>query len=425
MYKPYRELEQGELSDNNHKDGHEHEDGYEHEDGHKDGHEHGHEHEDKSNHRKYKHKHFHTIKEHIHELNEQNSKEIQSIPSLNVLLIIDGILIEEHYGNYSGYLYDIWKLIRSNLEKNNPGIKIQEHYVKEENENEEMIHKWIEEHKTDIVVDAFARSSKREHFLSFSYPIISSKIGIIYEKKHTNLSYMKHILDVFGKPFGLFLMIGIVMGFLLYIFDPKRNKRIHIPKNKSLLHSVSTVMSSLFGESGALYDAADLKVSQQSILFLIMIITLIFNMYLQAVVVDEVLDYKTNVYSFNDLKALKLISKKDDAAHYYLKRYNINTDVTEDNVTNDELIEYFRRYKHIYDGIIVEYFDANEILTKHPNLMVDYFRNVPFSIGYSKQMPETVKDHINKIIIELDDSGSIFKICRSYFTDDKNNICLL
>lgn len=400
MYRPYRELEQGNIQL--------HENKYEEQN-----------HEDNIN----KNKQFHTIKEHIHELEKQDREKLETIHTLNVLFIVDGILIEENYGNYSGYLYDIWKLIESKLKNKLQHVKINEYYVNEE--NGEMINKWVEKHNADIVIYSFARTVKREHFLEFSYPIMSSKIGIIYEKKHTNISYLKHIVNVFGKPFGLFLLIGIIMGIILYVLDPKRNKRIHIPKNKSLIHSISTVMSSLFGESGALYDATDLKMSQQTILFIIMIITLIFNMYLQAIVVDEVLDYKTNIYSFNDLKSLKLLSKKDDATYNYLKRYNINTDVTETNVTNDELIEYFFRYKDIYDGVIIEYFDANEILSKHKNLTVDYFRDVPFSIGYSKTMKTFLMEYINTIITELDDSGSIFKVCRSYFKDDKNNICLL
>jgi len=204
-------------------------------------------------------------------------------------------------GQLDGYTIDFWNIVKKKLEKKNYSFK--DIIVRTADFN-----KLIDEiaaGKYDISPFPFFPSAQREKKVNFSLPILYEKIVIVHRpiimanNTHIILNYIfKTVLPCVV----IILLLGLLLGNLLYFFDKKRGYR----------RSLMTSIASLFGESGFLSerwggrDGSLLekhhRFSGIPIIILIFVISYFFSMGMQAYTTAQAVSLSNiNRLSYDDL----------------------------------------------------------------------------------------------------------------------------
>lgn len=324
---------------------------------------------------------------------------------------------------YQGFNWDIWKEIQEKL-KDKYNFEITESEI---TKNYDIYVNDIEDGKYDIAIYGFTPLSTREN-IYFCIPHAITSNTVVYEKKYDIVEDFKKISITLIQIFISLIILGIIVGLVLFFFDPDR--KIHgnaIKKNNTLyfLRSILTGISSIFGEMGLLSERSSLKLSGIIITVLLMGISFTVLMYFQAEITKILLTTDTNTINHYNVEKLNLIGHSNNSDTIKLKQYGAN--VTEiENVSSKQLLDIYLKNKDKYDGFILSYHEAYKYKKEYNILEYSAdFGNEPCSFIINKNQSELYHD-VNREIANMIEELRINKICKSYFGDIKNiPICTL
>ena len=178
-------------------------------------------------------------------------------------------------GDYSGFLFDLWEWIAKDMD-----VKLEYKTIegREKNKNGKTYKEAVElfsKSDYDVLIGDFSVTKEREEVVDFTRSVMLEKPIILYRSEATPmLSAVKEAVRKFALPFAYLVILGILLGFLLYKVDPKA---------RSLSWALFGTVSSLLGESGTVVEKTDPK-KLKSVLWgvLILVTAFYFNIYLSA-----------------------------------------------------------------------------------------------------------------------------------------------
>ena len=157
----------------------------------------------------------------------------------------------------------------------------------------------------------------------------------------------------------------------------------------------------------------------------LILIAFIFIALIQSKLTSDFIDEKKKTYIDHTKKYVFIAHEGDETSNKIknkLKKIKIKTF---SNKSNDELINIYIKNRNKYDGVILSYISAYPVIKKYSEyglianteefgIILEYF-----PINNKKK---ELSSDINEIISEIQDSGYINKICKSYYNLDGDDI---
>ena len=214
---------------------------------------------------------------------KQQNQDSSAKKQIKVVIPLEApyTFISDADNEVDGYTYDFWTIVKEKLEKKNYSFDIKTVRTADFNKLIDEISKG----KYDMGSFPFFPSAAREKKVNFSLPVLFEKVVIVHNPvimaNNTNI-ILNYLLKTV-LPFMLIIIIlGLLLGNLLYFFDKKRGYR----------RSLMTSIASLFGESGFLserWGGRDGSLSEKHhrfsglpMIILIFVISYFFSMGMQA-----------------------------------------------------------------------------------------------------------------------------------------------
>ena len=209
--------------------------------------------------------------------------------------------ISKSDGKVDGYTYDMWLIIKKKLEKKNYSFK---NIIVRTTDFNKLIDK-MAEGKYDIAPFPFFPSAKREKKVNFSLPVLFEKVVIVHNPvlmANTTNIILNYLLKTVLPSMLIIVILGLLLGNLLYFFDKKRGYR----------RSLMTSIASLFGESGFLserWGGRDGFLAEKyhrfsgiPMIILIFVISYFFSMGMQAYTTAQAVSLSNiNKFTYDDI----------------------------------------------------------------------------------------------------------------------------
>lgn len=325
--------------------------------------------------------------------------------------------------NPKGILYDLWKKTKEKYNLNAEEIFLNE------NRFEKDIDDMVVQQKYDALFIPAYVNKERINKVNFTRPFMLNKLAIAYKpKKSLFTSFFSILFSTVLPPIGILLLIGLSLGYLLYLFEPIRGKR------RALLSTVA----SMFGEMGFVSERSSLQYGGMFIVFLIMFASFYFTIFLQAATVDK---FSESVDSYeitkDTLKGKKILTTKDSTYVNILKKFGA-IPVEKDSI--DEVVETYMssinqtNLKNVrnrmmlitnekYDGFMFDY-ETTYRKAKENGLVLtsDNLGHNEIAIPVTKSNTRLL-DMINKTIVDLQDNDEMKSICRKYINEERAGYC--
>ena len=339
--------------------------------------------------------------------------------------VFDTTYIQSLHGDkiYRGFNWDIWKEIQEKLE-DKYNFEITESKI---TKNYDIYVNDVAEGKYDIAISGFTPLSTRQN-VYFTIPHAITSNTVMYFKKFDLIEDFKRISITLLQIFIYLIVLGILIGLVLFFFDPDRKIHVNVIKKNNYLYflrSILTGIATIFGEMGLLSERSSLKLSGITVTVLLMGISFILLMYFQAEITKILLINETNNINRYNIEKLNLIGHANNSDSIKLRQYGANVKEIKD-LSSKELVEYYLENKDKYDGFILSYHEAYKYKKQYGEL--DYsadFGNESCSFIINKNERE-LYDDVNREIVNMIEELRINKICKSYFGDIENiPICSL
>ena len=145
----------------------------------------------------------------------------------------------------------------------------------------------------------------------YTNPIMLDLFKIAYYPKNTEISNYITLFKLFIKPIISLILLGCILGYILYLVEPKRTK------TKAIFGS----LASLLGEMGRISDGTSLKIKGMIISFIIMVVSFYSVIFLQAMTIDKYFKLNENQFSPENLNYPKILIDNEQFSKYkYFKK---------------------------------------------------------------------------------------------------------
>ena len=365
----------------------------------------------------------------IYKQTEQNT--FGNKPTMNVFIPTDEIINGDKVyrkklknGKYktSGFLWDIWNAIKKKYEAK---YEIIETFGYENNAKYSKFISDTTQGKYDLVIAPFVHTENRERKINFSLPIYVDSLSISHSKKTSIIDDFKNVLYKSGKLILCLLIIGVISGLLLTVFDKKRGTWLpQIKNNKNKLahpmRNFITGFSATLGEMGYLAENTGLNATGILLSIVLMIFSFVCVMLIQAQFTRVLINAKHDVYTFNK----PLLTLEGYAAANKIKNYG-GVVTHKSGADIYELIEEYNNNTDKYGGIILLYGHISPYvnLIKNHNINLNYGHELCSFIVNEKRTD--VLEDINIEITKLKHSGKLKNICKKHFIGDLKPLCSL
>ena len=325
--------------------------------------------------------------------------------------------LENGNNHFRGFLFDIWQLI---AKKNN----LECIYTILDGSNYAKILKNNAD-KVDVIIGDISNSAYRYRFVNFTNPIKLNRIVIARKKTFKPLVFLLKFIKSITIPLSLLVIVGIVLGLVLWYMDPDRTF-IESEMGKKLANGwrkplISTV-ASMFGEMGGVVERTNLSVSSLITVLLIMVISYFSAIYFQAMTIGDMISFdNASVVDQKGLANLNLLTIKGTAVARVVESSGAKVEYV-DKKNKEELIKYYKENLDKYDGFILDSEVLGEIERNDPHIMIDSYvfgyDDIQFAVSKSNFQ---LLSKINKSILELQSSLKIKNICSKYEGIDEAN----
>jgi len=350
-------------------------------------------------------------------MEDKNNNQKQEIKAFIVIgPNTSGVVAHKRQGNtYNGFSWDLYKKIMEV-----PFMK--EKYIFK---NEYSEFGWTNYSKTvqdvangkyDIGISGFLHTAEREQIVDFTSVLTLDPICIFHLKKNSEIAYAKLILTETKTLFIIIILLGIVLGFILYFGNSDRIKKTRARnKYEFFMRSMMTGIASMFGELGFVSENASLTVKGLLVAFVVMLISFIFLTFIQARFTSILVDQRLHSYDKYSIRSGKsVLGHYGDGMSKNLADGGVKIKFMK-NKTNDQLLELYLKNPDKYKGFALPYCDGYPYLSMYPELVA--------STGFGNMdsgWPVNSKNHkflgdINNAIAILKKNGTIKELCHKYF----------
>lgn len=305
---------------------------------------------------------------------------------------------------YSGFTISLWKLIKKRLDK--MGIKYVEKYVKYKDNMVDWgeVIELVERGEYDIFIAGVWLDERRIKSVNFTYPLYMKKQVIVYNiSENSNINYkswLKNLLKLWLRPFIALVIISIVMSIILYLTN-----------SISFSRNIANTIEGFFGQTSALMFDVNENKHFHIFRVMVLVIVLIFHLYIASTSASESVIFlqNSNLLEYS-LEGQKILVGGPTSAKRVKDMGGIPI------LIKDNLFETYIKYQ--YDGVN-GFLSGGEqlemLICNNNNLKIS---NLDFGYemcGFPINKKEILfRDAINKIIIELRDSGKIKEVCDEY-----------
>lgn len=322
---------------------------------------------------------------------------------------------------YSGFIWDIWSKISNTLNKK---YDFEIFFSKPEDNDYDNFVKEVYQGKYDLVIGTFSYSKKREKMVNYTTPFMINANAILCQQDSSVFNDLIYILkSKAGKVFLYALIIGIVIGILLFFFDHQRYKHVKksldIKKDQFLIRSIVTGISSMVGQTGYLSEHVTLEIKQVLLVIIILIISFVFIMFLQASITSILIKKNDSFYNRYNVRNYTFLGFSGSDNVRKITRFGANVD-TFDNLTVTQLIEKYLANKDKYGGVILSAGESYGYLQEDLSLKISLgFGFEPQAFVVNHKQSELLED-INLVLNDLRYTLTMNKLCKSYFPNMDN-----
>ena len=269
--------------------------------------------------------------------------------------------------------------------------------------------------KWDILIGNYGPTPERTAVMNFTLPIYLNTIHIMHEPTLSHWKVMTNVLvKYFLFPLILLVIIGGILGHVLYLVDPQRGKR----------RAVFSSIASMFGEMGYVSERSNLKPIAVVTAFIIMVISYYYTIFLQAFTTGDVIKQsKEIVFTVENLQHKKILTPKNwiQPAKYFKDNWGL---ITHDPVHADKMVEYYLDNTDKYDGFSIDFFDMIKIQKEYPRLVyTESFGYDAIAWPVHRRNTDLVRQ-ISIVLGELRNKHQIYNICMKNLGQD-SHIALL
>lgn len=323
-------------------------------------------------------------------------------------LKIQPYVIEKKDGTYEGILYEMWKKIEKNLQ-----LKTKEIFIESISFNEEIM-KMYDTNTYDVLIGPISIVKERMEKVNFSRPVMLNKTVIGYIPKQSFIVKFYRVLSrTLLIPLILLILIGLILGSLLYYFEPERGYK------RSLMSSIA----SMYGEMGFVSENSTLRTSGIIVVFIIMFISFYSTIFLQAITTDRFITLSDRLeIDKNNIKGKRILTLKGSIyVPLFKNRFNVQVDELD---VEEEVVKKYIDKQNFYDGFVLDYESTKLFMDKYPNIVIskDNFGNDELAFAISKDKVQ-LNRLIDKEIVKMQDNYEIKRICNHYLDDEGVSNC--
>lgn len=329
------------------------------------------------------------------------------------------VLLEKPYaykveatGKHTGIIYDLWEQMKPELNKK---YEIIEHYVETRNYNDAI--QQVSDGKYDMLVAFSVYDLNRLRSVNFTIPIMLEKLVIAKRPMNGLEQFIQVAMNTFAFNLLLLLALGVILGYLLYLVEPKRGFR----------RAILSVIASLFGEAGNLSERSSLSSYGMISVIFIFVVSFCFVVYFQAIVTEEVIQINKGDESFNELTDSTLLVPKGYtmANETIASNYGANV-VYKDNSIPDLVRKYIVNdaNSNEYHGVLSDALLIEELKKTTSGFSVTEpvgYQAIAFAVNMTQG--SLLKD-ANLTITDLQDNFKLHKICKAYYPKHADS-CIL
>jgi len=329
------------------------------------------------------------------------------------------ITISEN-GSYSGFLYDLWQWIAKDMDVKTEYKTIE---GREKNKDGKTYHEAVEifsKSDFDVLIGDFSVTKKREGKIDFTRSVMLEKPIILYRSEDTPmLLAVKEAVSKFAMPFFYLIILGLLLGLLLYKVDPKA---------RSLHWSLFGTISSLLGESGTVVEKSDPKKLKSSLWAILILVTAFyFNIYLSAKATAAEIAQKDDMDPFKSgIKGEFVAATQNSAFAELLKSQGaVVAPITKKNASSmSEKIEYWLKKQPHVLGFITKETTYRMAEAGKYNLSVSNYRFGFDQIAFiTHQDKKDILFRLNTSLIKAQNNKVARDLCAQYYAGDYLKFC--
>ena len=344
---------------------------------------------------------------------------------LKVVLVVQEPYIYKNPGTdeYIGIINDVWQKMKQTM-----GEKyiFKETYVKTLDYNS--IINRVSSGEFDFAVGAFSTTKKRSDIITYSQGVILNKNIILHMPPRSNIETLLSIIfQIFLPPILALFVLGLVFGYLLFMSEPERFKKVvNVEKKFALRRAITSATASLLGEAGFVSENSTLKFPGLLVVFTLLILSFYSSIYLQAQTTDRIRQIREYA-SINrtSIQGRKILCPEGYAAGKVLESLGAKVEYVKDMKMIDIIDKYIKN-KEEYAGIAMLLMDAIYLEDPTIDLKVS---SADFGFDVNSFVANKNKDYVlkdvNSEIFKLHSSNEIEQVCKGYLDTEYTNLCVM
>jgi ABC-type amino acid transport substrate-binding protein len=366
------------------------------------------------------------------ELNNVNNKNLTEKKKKKIFVItgppMSGITATRIIGggkdDYKGFAYDVWKEIEKDL-KNKYDFEVS--FSKEDDVEYDRFVSNTEKDVYDMVIGLFAHTPDRMKKVDYTLPIAIDGNAILHMRENTLIDRMLYVLNDIKILFFYLCMFGLLIGVILFITDKERTHSSIKNKNflSMFLRTILTGFAATMGEMGFLAENASMSLGKVIIVIILMLISFIFIMFIQAEITSSMVGIETDLkYKKEEIRRKRFLTCYAVPGSYIEKFERYGAIVEHFTGTEDEMVEKYKNNTKKYQGCIITYLDGYKYERHDPELVLtgakEYgYEPMCFIVGKNDS---ELKDDVNNKIMELEHSLQLHAKCHEYYEDVENKV---
>jgi ABC-type amino acid transport substrate-binding protein len=331
------------------------------------------------------------------------------------IVITEPYVIEEEVNingdlkkSFSGVLYEIWTKIK---ELNN--LDVEEISLGRDFSGAV---KKLQNREFDLIVGNMWVFEDRARIIDYTRPILLNKIMIAYKPQKSKLQvYYEIIKEMYLLPLLSILVVSIILGTVLYYFEPERGRG----------RAIWTTIASFLGEMGMLFENTRLRIGGMIVAFTIAVVAFYYTLFLQAYATTEMVQ-KINQKELDEknIKGKFFATPKGLSMGKVLAKYRMRSEDVK--IAPNKMADYYLKNTDKYDGYLTTYENMKADIKKHPELVMTEdnfgYEETAFMVGKGNRQ---LLDLLNIGVTTLQEHNTIKDICSKYFGEADANLCVL
>lgn len=304
-------------------------------------------------------------------------------------------------GGYTGIMIDYWRYI---AQKNNWIFKL----IPTNNDYKHVIRE-VEKGKYDIALGDFPTSADIHPNVNFSAPMIMDYVSIITQPHSQSiwvnfLSSLWMLLPVLVMVFSIFMLSSLIFWW----FQSRKKKEYTV--SDSIFNTAVAMIN------GGFVDNPEGLWNRINLIGILITGTILQSIFFAAMAHSNIEAHQAQdpYFSLEDLNHKYFVIDENNLELDFLKAKNARFYEVPGGI--QATIEYYRKHRNQYDGLIAMHTENVHYLKKHPkdNLIISRInlKNELMAMVINKSFPKIRE--IDRVILGLQDEGESKQFCNQY-----------